>query len=123
MGRRKTWAQRTRANTAAAKKLAKAFNEKPVIEVREFGEEWRVWDRSHVATNDEVRKAIMRQRAIEECDLSLELPPSAIKDAVTRKWLLRVGSLLMVTEKARDDLKLPRQTGSGMTIKFAKVPA
>jgi len=122
MARRKTWAQKTRSHTAAARTLAKAFNERPIFEERD-GETWRVWPKNFQSYGaDDVAQAIKRQRAIEESELSHELAPTAVKWAITKGWLVRAGTLLMVTTKARDELKLPLRNDQG-AIKFAKVPA
>jgi hypothetical protein len=119
MARRRTWAQRTGANTKAAAVLARAFNEKPIFETRD-GEEWRVWPANVQSySNDDIVKAIARQRAIEASELSHELPPTAVKYAVTKGWLVRQGTLLMVTEKAAAELKLPKRGPMGQ-IKFAR---
>ena len=122
MARRKTYDQRTRADTKGAKLLAKAFNEKPlIVEDKKTGEVTRLWrpEEARICTNKELTDALRNVRAIEEADLGLLIPPSGIKDAVSRKWLVRAGTMLWVTEKCAEALKLPRKA-NGLTIKVHK---
>lgn len=127
MRRRKTYDERTGRNTRAAATLARAIS-RPVVEIVEenpvTGYVDRAWRPEEMQrySNQDIAAALAGQRVFDEEELLQSIPPSAIKYAVTQKWLSRgqVAGQFWVTVKAATELKLPRKAG-GMTLKFAKV--
>lgn len=123
--RRKSYEVRSRSNTPAAKALAEAFCRKIEYQVGPDGERLRVWRPDELQTykNDDIASAIARRRAFEYAELLEEIPPTAIKYALTKGWLRLIDGLYWVTEKGAAELKLPRRTFDGVTIRFLKAAA
>lgn len=121
ISKRRTYEQRTRANTVGARMLAEAFTRK--IEFTEVGgdlvRQWRA-DELQAYKNSDIGSAISRRRAFEHNELLADIPPTAIKYAVTKGWLVLTGGLYWVTEKAAAELKLPRKGHDGLSIRFLK---
>lgn len=120
--KRHTYAQRTRANTEGARMLAEAFCRKVEYVVDDAGRSVRKWfpDQLQTYKNDDIARAVSRRRAIEYTDLVDDIPPTAVKYAVTKGWLVLAGGLYWVTAKAAIELKLPPKTADGLTIRFLK---
>lgn len=119
MAKRRSYEVRTRANTAAASILAKAFN--PDAKFAADGA--RVWapeDMQRYKLED-IALALRGKRAVEFEELVEDVPPSAVKYAVTKGWLVKAAAgFYCVTEKAASELRLPRKA-DGLTIRFLKV--
>ncbi|HEY5411309.1 MAG TPA: hypothetical protein VIJ94_11350 [Caulobacteraceae bacterium] len=124
MARRRSYLDRTHANTRGAKLLAAAFVARPVFVNDEDGNPVRQWraDEMQTYTVAEITQALRGRRAHESFELLEFIPPSAIKYCVSRGWLVDQAGLYFVTEKAAADLHLPRTT-PGMSLKFLKVAA
>lgn len=122
MGRRRSYDERSRSNTEAAKILANAFCREIEFTTNEQGDRVRVWRADELQTfkHDDIANAIRRRRALEQVELLEEIPPTAIKYAVTKRWLIQSGGLYFVTDRAAAELSLPRKDGNGATIRFAK---
>lgn len=123
---KRTYEQRTRMNTQGARLLAKAFVERPQFIADDAGNMVRQWRAEELQTfkNADIAAVLSGFRALETHELLEGIPPTAIKYAVTKGWLVmdRVAGFYWVTDKAAFDLKLPRKVG-GLTIKFLKMAA
>lgn len=120
--KRRSYDQRSRSNTPAAKILAEAVCRKIEYSVDRNGDRVRTWRKDELQTykNDDIARAVSRRRALEYSDLLEDIPPTAVKYALTKQWLVLSGGFYFVTEKAAAELKLPKRTFDGMTIRFAR---
>jgi hypothetical protein len=121
--RRKTYAQRTRADTRAAAILAAAVSRPVVIEEDVNGFVAREWRAEELQTykQADIVAALSGQRFFDEEELLQTIPPSAIRYSVSKGWLLKgaIAGTYWVTEKGATELRLPRKV-AGVTLKFAK---
>lgn len=123
--KRRSYEDRTRSNTPAARMLAEAFTRKIEFTPGPDGEFIRVWRPDELQTykNDDIARAISRRRAFEFHELVGDIPPTAVKYAVTKGWLVQLQGLYWVTEKAAAEFKLPATTADGVRIRFLKAVA
>jgi hypothetical protein len=121
--RRKTYAQRTAANTKSARITAKALTEKPVFIEDADGHMIRQWKPEEMKryTNDDMVQALRLRRAVETEDLLEFVPPNAVNYMRTKGWIVpaTLGGYFLISEKAAVDLSLPR-THQGRKIQFHK---
>lgn len=124
MGRRKSYDQRTGRSSRSAAVLAKAFLERPEMVLNAQGDLERVWQQHELQsyTHADIVQALRGRRAHERYELLEFIPPSAIKYACTKRWLVEQGGLFLVTDRAAVDLGLPRKGAMG-ALKFLKVAA
>ena len=122
---RRSYETRSRSNTQAAKVLAEAFCRKVEFTATEEGDLVRQWRKDELQTfkHEDIAGALRGKRAFEHNELLAEIPPTAIKYAVTKSYLVQAAGLYFVTEKAAAEFQLPRKAGNGLTIKFAKLAA
>jgi hypothetical protein len=120
MAKRRTYAQRTQSK--AGQVLAKTLFRKIEHTLDAAGNEVRVWHADELQSykDEDIARALRGARAFEWHELMEWIPPSAIKYARTRGWLLQQGDLYFVTDKAAKAFSLPRRNAVGLTIKFAK---
>jgi hypothetical protein len=108
---RKSYEDRTGLSTRAAKLLISATFTKPETTEDENGNVMRVWKSSEMSSysNADIASCLINKVAVEPNEMLGTVPPSAIKYAVTKGWLLPNESktLYRVTLKGAIDLNLP----------------
>ena len=125
--RRKSYEDRTGMNSRASVITANAmFGKRPTFHEDADGNQIRDWQRSELMTftNAEIASCLANRVAVEPNEMLGTVPPSAIKYAVTRGWLLPNESktLYRVTLKGAIDLNLPmtfKGINGGRKIPFA----
>jgi hypothetical protein len=110
-GTRKSYEARTGLSTRAAKTLIAAHFTKPETKEDDNGNVIRVWKSSEMSSysDADIASCLVNKVAVEPNEMLGTAPPSAIKYAVTRGWLLpNAGhTLYRVTLKGAIDLNLP----------------
>jgi hypothetical protein len=121
--RRRTYEQRTKATTEAARILARAVTQQIEYMTTPEGDRVRVWRPEELQrfTNADIAKGLSYRRAVEHIELLDFIPPTGIKYALTKGWISkdRRAEFYWVTQKGADELNLPRKVG-GITIRFLK---
>jgi len=121
--KRSSYAVRSGMTGRAAKVLASAVNEKPEFYEDEDGNRIRVWKSSEMSSysNADIADCLRNRVAVEAAEMLGTVPPSAIKYAVTKGWLVKdmLGDFFRVTRKASFELKLPLSF-QGRKIPFAE---
>jgi hypothetical protein len=122
---RKSYEDRTGLSSRAAKILIAATFTKPETTEDADGNVMRVWKQSELQTfkNVDIAAALANRVAVEHNEMLGTIPPTAIKYAVTKGWLLPnvSRSLYRVTLKGAIDLNLPmhfRGLNGGRKIPF-----
>jgi hypothetical protein len=123
---RKSYADRTGMSSRASVILAAAVILKPETYEDDNGNTIRVWKSSEMSSysNADIASCLVNRVAVEANEMLGTIPPSAIKYAVTKGWLITDASknLYRVTLKGAIDLDLPlRFKGkfNGRKIPFA----
>jgi hypothetical protein len=124
---RKSYEDRTGLSTQAAKILIAAIHTKPATVENAEGNVMRVWKSSEMSsyTNADVASCLANRVAVEPAEMLGTVPPSAVKYAVTKGWLLPNASktLYRVTLKGAIELDLPmnfKGQHGGRKIPFAR---
>jgi hypothetical protein len=125
---RKSYADRTGMSSRASVILAAAVVLKPETTEDDNGNVIRIWQQSDMQrfTHAEIASCLVNRIAVEANEMLGTVPPTAIKYAVTKGWLVTntSKSLYFVTLKAAIDLDLPLRfkggTFHGRKIHFAK---
>jgi len=119
---RKAYAARTGMLGRSARILAKAIVEQPKFYEDEDGNRCRVWkpEESSSYSNADIALCLRNRVAVEPGEFLATVPPSAIKYAVTKGWIVKdaLGGFYRVTKKAAFELKLPLAF-EGRKIPFA----
>jgi len=71
-------------------------------------------------TNDDMRRALSRRRAVELHEILEHVPPTAVGYMQTKRWIEKDprGGFFHVTRKAWLDLGLPSRDREGRKIRF-----
>jgi hypothetical protein len=127
---RKSYADRTGMNSRASVTLAAAVVQKPESFEDGDGNTIRVWKSSEMSSysNADIGSCLFNRLAIEPNEMLGTVPPSAIKYAVTKGWLIpNAGkTLYRITLKGAIDLDLPlyfKGKFNGRKIPFAAAPS
>jgi hypothetical protein len=118
--KRRSYEERAGLNSRAAKITLKAINDAPEFRETIEGNRVRVWKSSEMSSysNADVASALRGHYVIEEEEMLATIPPSAIKYAVTKRWLEKTpAGWFYVTTTARAELKLPSSV-RGRKIRF-----
>lgn len=114
---RKSYADRTGMNKRASVILAKAIFTKPEVIEDDNGNVMRVWKSSEMSSysNADIASTLLNRVAVEANEMLGTVPPSAIKYAVTKGWLVTGPSktLYRVTLKGAIELNLPMRFKGG----------
>ena len=125
---RKSYAARTGMDSRASVILAAAVICRPETFEDDNGNTIRVWKSSEMSSysNADIASCLLNRVAVEENEMLGTVPPSAVKYAVTKGWLVPNASrtLFRVTLKGAIDLDLPLYFKGGpfhgRKIPFAK---
>jgi hypothetical protein len=127
---RKSYEDRTGLSTRAAKTLIAAHFTKPETKEDDNGNVIRVWKSSEMSSysNADIASCLVNKVAVEPNEMLGTVPPSAIKYAVTKGWLLPNASqtLYRVTLKGAIELNLPmhfKGVNGGRKIPFVLAKA
>jgi len=97
------------------------FNEAVEFIQDEDGNAVRQWPANMQSyTNEDMKRALSRRRAVERHELLEQVPPTAIGYMQTKGWIQRDprGAFFYVTRKAWLDLGLPSHDRQGRKIRF-----
>ena len=122
--KRRSYESRSGLASPHAGILAKAFLERPVYIEDADGYMVRQWKPEELQRfkNSDIAQALRGRRAVEWNEMLEHIPPSGIKYAITKHWIIKAqpGDFYIVTDLGAIDLKLPLKA-NGCKIKFAKV--
>jgi hypothetical protein len=119
--KRSSWEQRSGTSSRAASILYRGFNEAVEFVEDEDGNAVRQWPANMQSyTNEDMKRALSRRRAVERHELLEHVPPTAIGYMQTKGWIQRDprGGFFYVTRKAWLDLGLPSHDRGGRKIRF-----
>jgi hypothetical protein len=119
--KRRSYEERTGMTSRAARIHFKAVNDKPEFTEDDDGHRIRLWKTEEMSSysHQDIADALRGRNVVEREDLLEVIPPSAIKYAVTKQWLVPESGWFRVTDKAVFELRLPRVI-RGRKIRFTK---
>ncbi len=121
--KRASYEKRAGIHTRAARALAAAVSQPAPFIEDEDGWRVRQWKTEEMSsyTHADIAKALTGAVAVEHNQLLEQIPPSAIKYAVTKGWLVKdaIATFYRVTLRGANELALPSQV-HGRRIRFLR---